>query len=112
MFFPVFIYRVLKYLGLENFPSQELVYILAPIGVKFLKRRSAQKKIVDPSVGSSKRPRVWSTTRDVPDEDMHGDPTIAVAEDGDDEVDVDIAAAMHTGPPPSFCAMMETIMTT
>ena len=37
LFFLVSIHRVLKYLGLENFPSQELVHILAPIGAKFLK---------------------------------------------------------------------------
>ena len=44
---------------------------------------------------------------------MHEDPTTAVAEDGDDEVDVDIAATAHTSPPPpSLCAMMETIMMT
>ena len=44
---------------------------------------------------------------------MHEDPTAAVAEDGDDEVNVDTAAIMHTGPPPpSLRAMMETIMMT
>ena len=44
---------------------------------------------------------------------MHEDLTAAVAEDGDDEVDIDTAAAVHTGPlPPSLRAMMETIMTT
>ena len=44
---------------------------------------------------------------------MHKDPTTAVAEDGDDEVDVDTAATTHTcPPPPSLRAMMETIMTT
>nr|POE45034.1 hypothetical protein CFP56_74287 [Quercus suber] len=44
---------------------------------------------------------------------MHGDPITAVAEDGDDEVDVDTATAAHTSPrPPSLHAMMETIMTT
>ena len=37
MFFLVFIHRVLKYLGLENFPSQGLVHILTPIRAKFLK---------------------------------------------------------------------------
>nr|POE66831.1 hypothetical protein CFP56_73494 [Quercus suber] len=56
----------------------------------------AQKKFVDLSVGSSKRPQVWSTTGDVSDEDMHGDPTAVVAKDGDDEVDVDTAATVHT----------------
>ena len=90
-----------------------MVHIQAPIGAKFLKQRSAQKKFVDPSVGSSKRTRVRSTTGDVPHEDMHGDPTAASAEDGDDEVDVDTAAAVHIGPsPPSLRAMMETIMMT
>ena len=44
---------------------------------------------------------------------MYGDPTAAVDEDGDDEVDVDTATVVHTGPPPPFLrAMMETIMTT
>ena len=56
LFFPVLIHRVLKYLGLENFPSQVLVRIQAPIEAKFLKQQSAQKKFVNPSVGSSKRP--------------------------------------------------------
>ena len=44
---------------------------------------------------------------------MHEDPTAAIAEDGDDEVDVDTAATTYIGPPPpSLRAMMETIMTT
>ena len=44
---------------------------------------------------------------------MHRDPTSIVAEDGDDEIDVDIVDAAHTCPlPPSLHAMMETIMTT
>ena len=106
LFFLVLIHRVLKYLGLKNFPSQELVHIQAPIEAKFLKQRSAQKKFFDPNVGSSKRTQVQSTTGDVPHEDMHEDPTIAVAEDGDDEVAVDIAVAVHTGPPsPSLHAI-------
>ena len=58
LFFPVFIYRVLNFLGLENFPSLELIHIIAPIGATFLKQQSAQKKNVGPSVSSSKRPRV------------------------------------------------------
>ena len=37
LFFLDFIHKVLKYLGLENFPYQELVHIQAPIGAKFLK---------------------------------------------------------------------------
>ena len=37
LFFPVFIYRVLNILGLENFPSLELIHIIAPIRATFLK---------------------------------------------------------------------------
>ena len=78
-----------------------------------MKQQSAQKKFVDPSVGSSKRTRVQSTTRDVPHEDMHEDPTATVAENGDDEVDVDTATTTHTSPPPpSLHSMIETIITT
>ena len=78
-----------------------------------MKQQSAQKKFVDPSVGSSKRPQVRYTTGDVPDKDMYGDPTATVAEDGDDVVDVDIVAAAHTiPPPPSLCAMTDTVMMT
>ena len=90
-----------------------MVHIQAPIGAKFLKQRTAQKKVVDLSVGPSNRPRVRSTIGDVQDEDMHEDPTSVVTEDGDDEIDVDTVDAAHTCPlPPSFHAMMETIMTT
>ena len=35
LFFPIFIYRVLLFLGLDRFPSLELVYITAPIGATF-----------------------------------------------------------------------------
>ena len=37
MFFPIFIYRVLLFLGLDSFPSLELVHITASIGVTILK---------------------------------------------------------------------------
>ena len=37
LFFPVFIYRVLLLLGLDKFPSLELVYITAPIRATFLR---------------------------------------------------------------------------
>ena len=44
---------------------------------------------------------------------MHRDPTAVSTEDGDDEVDVDTAVAVHIGPPPpSLRGIMETIMTT
>ena len=113
LFFPFFIYRVLNILGLENFPSLELIHIIAPIGATFLKQRSAQKKNVGLSVGSSKRPRVQSTAGDVHAEESLVDPTIAVADHGDDGVHADNADAEPTVPRPlSLRAMMETFMTT
>ena len=38
LFFPVFIYRVLNFLGLEDLTALELVHIIAPIGATFLKQ--------------------------------------------------------------------------
>nr|POE69156.1 hypothetical protein CFP56_76019 [Quercus suber] len=60
------------------------------------------------------RPVIQGSDRSISsNEDMHGDPIVAVVEDGDDEVDVDIATTVHTGPPPpSLRAMMEAVMTT
>ena len=41
MVFPVFAYRVLLFLGLDSFPSLELVRITTPIGATFLRQRQA-----------------------------------------------------------------------
>ena len=38
LLFPVFIYRVLNFLRLEDFPALELVHIIAPIGATFLRQ--------------------------------------------------------------------------
>ena len=38
LFFPMFIYTVLNFLGLEDFPTLELVHIIAPIGATFLRQ--------------------------------------------------------------------------
>ena len=113
LFFPVFIYRVLRYVGLENVPPLELIHITAPIGATFLKQRNAQKRNVGPSVGSSKRPWVQSTTGDDHAEQSPVDPTVTVSDIGDDGVHAHSIAADPTVPPPlSLCAMMETFMTT
>ena len=113
LFFPVFIYKVLCYVGVENFPSLELIHITAPIGATFLKQQTAQKRNVGPSVGSSKRPRVQSTTGGDHAEQSPVDPTGTVANIGDDGVHAHSTAADPTVPPPlSLRAMMETFMTT
>ena len=38
---PIFIHRILLYLGLDGFPSGEPVHVIAPIGVTFLRQRAA-----------------------------------------------------------------------
>ena len=45
---PVFIYRILLFLGLADFPSGEPVHIVAPIGATFLRQRATHLR-VDPS---------------------------------------------------------------
>ena len=113
LYFLVFILRILNFSDLQNFPSLELIHITTPIIATFLRQRSAQKKTIEPSVGSSKRSQVESTVGDMLAEEIPFDPIAAIAKDNVDEVDVDIADATPTVPPPFFlCAMMETFMTT
>ena len=106
LFFPVFIYRVLNYLESEKFPPLELVHITAPIGATFLKQRYAQRKLVEPSVSTSKRPHVdVAATGDMSAEEIHIDPTTAM--------DPDTTDSEPTIPPPlSLRVMMEIFMMT
>ena len=52
LFHPVFIHRILLFLGLDDFPAFEPVHIVAPIGATFLRQRAAHMR------ESSKCPRV------------------------------------------------------
>ena len=45
---PIFIHRILLFLGLVDFPSGEPVHVIAPIGATFLRQRAAYLR-VDPS---------------------------------------------------------------
>ena len=45
---PIFIHRILLFLGLADFPSGEPVHIIAPLGATFLRQRVAHLR-VDPS---------------------------------------------------------------
>ena len=45
---PIFIHRILLFLGLTDFPSGEPVHVVAPLGATFLRQRAAHLK-VDPS---------------------------------------------------------------
>ena len=44
---PIFTHRILLFLGLANFPSGELVHVVAPLGATFLRQRAAHLR-VDP----------------------------------------------------------------
>ena len=42
---PIFIHRILLYLGLADFPSGEPVHVIAPIGATFLRKRAAHLRV-------------------------------------------------------------------
>ena len=52
LFHPIFIHRILLFLGLDDFPTSKPVYIVAPIGATFLRQNAAHMR------ESSKRLRV------------------------------------------------------
>ena len=52
LFHPVFIHRILLFLGLDDFPAFEPVHIVAPVDATFLRQKVAHMR------ESSKRPRV------------------------------------------------------
>ena len=45
---PIFIHRILLFLGLADFPSGEPVHVVAPLGATFLRQRTTHLR-VDPS---------------------------------------------------------------
>ena len=88
-FFPVFIHRILLYLGLEDFPASEPVHIVAPIGATFLRQRAAQLR------ASSKRPKVEPSSVAPPPPSSIGDTMV------EEFVDPATAAVATVVPPPS-----------
>ena len=42
---PIFIHRILLYLGLDSFLSSEPVHVIAPIGATFLHQRATQLRV-------------------------------------------------------------------
>ena len=38
---PIFIHRILLFLGLANFPASEPVHVVGPLGATFLRQRAA-----------------------------------------------------------------------
>ena len=49
LIYPIFIHRILFFLGLVDFPSSEPVYVVGPLGATFLRQRAAHLR-ADPSV--------------------------------------------------------------
>ena len=49
LIYPIFIHRILLFLGLADFPSSEPVHVVGPLGVTFLRQRAAHLR-ADPSV--------------------------------------------------------------
>ena len=47
--YPIFIHRILLFLGLDDFPVSEPVHVVGPLGATFLQQRAAHLR-VDPSV--------------------------------------------------------------
>ena len=42
---PIFIHRILLFLGIDDFPAGEPVHIIAPIGATFLRQRAAHLRV-------------------------------------------------------------------
>ena len=42
---PIFIHRILLFLGLDGFPSGEHVHVITPIGATFLRQRAAHLRV-------------------------------------------------------------------
>ena len=41
LIYPIFIHRILLFLGLADFPTSEHVYVVGPLGATFLRQRAA-----------------------------------------------------------------------
>ena len=105
LFHPVFIHRILLFLGLDDFLAFEPVHIIAPIGATFLRQRAAQMREsskcprVEPS-GTASLPSSTSTTSG----EAFADP-------------VGAGAGAGAVPPPStlddfdICCTLKTVMT-
>ena len=49
LIYPIFIHRILLFLGLADFPASEPVQVVGPLGATFLRQRAAHLR-ADPSV--------------------------------------------------------------
>ena len=49
LIYPIFIHRILLFLGLADFPSSEPIHVVGPLGATFLRQRAAHLR-ADPSI--------------------------------------------------------------
>ena len=49
LIYPIFVHRILLFLGLADFPASEPVHVVGPLGATFLRERAAHLR-ADPSV--------------------------------------------------------------
>ena len=98
---PIFIHRILLFLGLDGFPSGEPVHVVAPIGATFLQQRAAHLRVA-PS-----RPRDASSSTFPP----------PPSSTGADAVETSGAAADADVPPPTasddsdICRTLDHVLT-
>ena len=102
LFHPVFIHRILLFLGLDDFPASEPVHIIPPIGATFLRQKVAQMR------KSSKRPQVKPSGTAHP-------PSSTSTTSGEASADL-VGGVVAVVPPPftsddfDICRTLETIM--
>ena len=84
LIYPIFIHRILLFLGLDDFPTGEPVHVIAPIGATFLKQRPAHLRV------GSTRPKGVSS----------GDVPPPPSSTGADTVEASGAAAADADVPP------------
>ena len=49
LIYPIFIHRIILFLGLADFPASEPVHVVGPLGITFLRQRTAHLR-ADPSI--------------------------------------------------------------
>ena len=109
----MYIYRILRFLGLSEFLPLKLIHITTSIVATFLGKRQAQMKNAEPSIGTSKRSRgkasttaTVSSTMPTAEETFVDLTTVVDPSGGVDDVDPTVAPLL------SLRAMIKSFMTT
>ena len=115
LFFPMYIYRILRFLGLSNFPPLKLVHITTPVRATFLRQIQAQMKSAKPSIRTSKRSRgeasittPSSSTMSAAKETFMDQTAVVYPSGGADDVDPTVAPFLLHAMMQSFMTMQAT----